>query len=175
MTDTAIPIQHRLVTTAEVAARYSRAVGRYALFRPRRVVLAVMIESGFVIAGFGAFVNTGVLVTILGFALVGAALAVGHNAFFYALVTWSVRRQLPIGEEWATGFGAEKMREETAGRRSQTAYSVFKRMTVRDGFVVLQRKTSRWPSILPVELVPTDAQQLLAARAPQMTIGYRVN
>ncbi|GAB3808371.1 hypothetical protein GCM10028798_34110 [Humibacter antri] len=164
MTDTAVPIQHRLLITVEVAVRYSRAVSRYALFRPRRVVLAVMIEAGFVFAGMGASANTGTPVTLLCYVLAGAVLVVGYNASLYAFVAWSVRNQLPIGEEWGTGFGAEKMREEIARRTSQTVYSVFTRMTVRDGVVILQRRTSRSPIVLPVELVPADAQQLLAAR-----------
>ena len=164
MTDAGVPIQHRLLITTEVAVRYSRAVGRYVLFRPLRVAMAVMLEAGFVFAGMGAAANTGTPVTFLGYVLAGAVLIAGSNGCLYAFAVRSIRNQLPIGEEWATCFGAEKMREETAGRRSQTAYSVFRRMTVRDGLVILHRKTSRWPCFLPVELVPADAQQLLAAR-----------
>jgi len=167
MTDTAVPIQHRLLITTEVAVRYSRAVGCYVLFRPLRVVMVVMLEAGFVFAGMGAAANMGTPVTFLGYVLAGAVLLAGSNAFLYAFAVRSVRNQLPIGEEWATGFGAEKMLEETAGRRSQTAYSVFTRMTVRDGAVFLHRRTSRSPYVLPVELVPADAQQLLTARLSQ--------
>jgi hypothetical protein len=167
MTDTAVPIQHRLLITTEVAVRYSRAVGRYVLFRPLRVIMAAMIEAGFVFAGMGAAANTGTPLTFLGYVLAGGVLVAGYNACLYAFAVWSIRNRLPIGEEWATGFGADKMLEETAGRRSQTAYSVFTRMTVRDRAVFLHRRTSRSPYVLPVELVPADAQQLLTARLYQ--------
>lgn len=164
MTDTAVPIQYRLTITAEVEARCSRVVGRYVALRPMRIVSASLRLAAFTVLGFGYSTDTGEPFMILVFVLVGVVFAVGWPALFFASTTRRVRQQFPVGEEWATGYSASTMRVESARSRSETAYSAFDRMIVRDRVVLLRRQKSRIVSVIPAELMPADTQRLVAAR-----------
>lgn len=163
MTDTAVPTQHRLMITAEVGARCARATALYVALRPLSLARAVVYVLAFVALGAGFSTDTGEPVAIVWFVLVGVVFAVGSTALLCASAARRVRRQFTVGEEWATGFGAHAMRVETARGKGETYYSAFDRMIVRGGVVLLRRSGSRVYSIFPAELVPTEAQQLLAS------------
>ena len=168
MTDTTIPIDYRMVLTEEVARRCARAAGRYLAFQRQTLVLATLYLFFLTVIGIGISMLNDTPIGIPFFVIGGVALAVGFPTLQFASAVRSVRRQLVVGEEWATGFGTDAMRVETPRSKAETVYSVFDRMILRDGVVLLRRTAPRMIVPIPVELMPLEAQERVAAGLSQM-------
>ncbi|MCI0155189.1 hypothetical protein KNO15_00545 [Leifsonia shinshuensis] len=163
MTDTTVPLEYRIVVTEEVARRCARAAGRYLAFRRQTLVLAGLYVFFLTLIGIGASMLDDAPVLIPVFVVVGVVLAVGFPVLQFVSTARSVRRQLAVGEEWATGFGAASLRVETPRSAAETHYSMFDRLIVQNDVVLLRRRAPRVVAAIPVELMPPEAQHRVAA------------
>lgn len=161
VTDT-VPMDYRVVITEEIARRCARAAGRYMAFRRNMLIVSALYVFLMTVIGIAASMLTDTPGVIPVFVVFGVVFAVAFPTLQFATTARSVRRQCPIGEEWTTGFGTGSMRLETLRSTSEIAYSAFEGMIVRDGVVLLRRTIPRGIASIPVELMPTEAQQRFA-------------
>jgi hypothetical protein len=77
------------------------------------------------------------------------------------------RPQIPAGAALAIGFGESIFRIKSPTQSSEIAYSAYDRITVRDRFVLLRRRNTRFFAIFPIELFPGDRVEFMRAKIAQ--------
>jgi hypothetical protein len=166
-----VPIQYRVTMDAAMAKRCARAYGRYVISRP--AVLVIVVACAVIFAG-GAAVNwlsSGDRVIAVVFTVFFLFWAVGYPLLALRGARRRLQRQLVLGAQYGTGYSPDALRVESPLTRGETSYAAYRALIVRDGAVFLRLRNRNAYSILPAELMPPAAQQLvragLAQAAPQ--------